>query len=433
MKRSIPFALLALTGALLSACSPQATPDGTKPTISLSATPDSLIAPGTVTLTASASDNVGVARVAFFRGATLLSVDSTSPYTYTDTLAIADKGTVSYRAVAVDAAGNSAEASKSVTVGVDTTAPSLTLAASAATVTTAQTVTFTATASDNVGVTKVEFYDNGTLISTDTTAPYEASSAYTAASNGTHTIVAKAYDAMGNVKETTTTVTVNIDVTAPTVSVSASTSTVIAAQTVTFTAAASDNVGVTKVEFYDNGTLIGTDTAAPFEASKAYAFADNGTHTITVKAYDAMGNMKDATTTVTVAIADAFEPNDSVAAASPLAIGGTANGAITAQGRDMDYFKFDAAAGDMLKLTVKSVSVDAKSTLDPYVMILMPDGKTILEKDDDTGAGLESEIRFNAPVAGTYTAVVTSFDIHDDASATDDKTTNIYQIALTRR
>lgn len=46
----------------------------------------------------------------------------------------------------------------------------------------------------------------------------------------------------------------------------------------------------------------------------------------------------------------------------------------------MDYFKFDAAAGDMLKLTVKSVSVDANSTLDPYVMILMPDGKTILEK-----------------------------------------------------
>jgi hypothetical protein len=87
----------------------------------------------------------------------------------------------------------------------------------------------------------------------------------------------------------------------------------------------------------------------------------------------------------------------------------------------------------MLKLTVKSVSVDPSSTLDPYVMILMPDGKTVLEKDDDGGAGLESEIRFNAPVAGTYTVVVTSFIIHDDPSATDDKATNTYQIALTRR
>ena len=141
-------------------------------------------------------------------------------------------------------------------------------------------------------------------------------------------------------------------------------------------------------------------------------------------------------TTITwggVAIADAFEPNDSVAAASPLNIGATANGVITAQARDMDYFKFTAAAGDMLKLNVKSVSVDAKSTLDPYVVILMPDGKTILEKDDDSGAGLESEIRFNAPVAGTYTAVVTSFAIHDDPTATDDKVTNTYQIALSRR
>lgn len=223
------------------------------------------------------------------------------------------------------------------------------------------------------------------------------------------------------------------DGTPPTASVTANPNPLIAPGTVTFTAQASDASGVNQVMFYDNGTLIGTDGTSPYQATKAYTFANNGDHAITIKVVDNKGNIGQAATTLKVAIADAFEPNDSVAAAAPLAIGGTANGVITAQGRDMDYFKFDAAAGDMLKLTVKSVSVDAKSTLDPYVMILMPDGKTILEKDDDTGAGLESEIRFNAPVAGTYTAVVTSYKISEDPNNTDDLVTNTYQLSLTRR
>ena len=223
------------------------------------------------------------------------------------------------------------------------------------------------------------------------------------------------------------------DTTAPTVSVSASPSSLLTASSVTFTASASDDVDVTKVEFYDNGTLISTDSSAPYTASKAYAYADNGTHTITAKAYDSSNNVGQGSSTVTVAIADANEPNDSVATATALSIGGTLSGAITGKARDLDYFKFDAVSGDMLKLTVKSVSVNPASTLDPYFMILMPDGKTVLEKDDDSGAGLESEIRLNVHATGTYTVVVTSFDIHNDATATDDKATNTYQIALSRR
>ncbi|AWT34378.1 hypothetical protein GCM10008956_25600 [Deinococcus arenae] len=433
MKRSIPFAVLALTGALLSACAPHPTPDATKPTVALTAAPTTVTAAGTITLSATATDNVGVTKVDFYQGSTLISSDTTSPYTATASVTSAQNGSVTYRAVASDAAGNTAEATASVTVNIDVTAPTVSVTATPSTLTSPGTVTFTANASDNVGVTKVEFYDNGTLIATDTTAPYAASKAYTGADNGTHTITAKAFDAQGQATSSTTTLTVNIDTVAPTVTVAAAPTRIEAAGTATFTATASDNVGVTKVEFYDNGTLIATDTDAPYTASKAYAFADNGTHTITAKAFDAQGNTQQATTPFTVAIADANEPNDSVAAATALPIGTTAKGFITGQARDMDYFKFDATAGDMLKLTVKSVSADAASTLDPYVMILMPDGKTILEKDDDSGAGLESEIRFNVPATGTYTVVVTSFNIHDDPTATDDKVTNTYQIALSRR
>ncbi|UBV42293.1 pre-peptidase C-terminal domain-containing protein [Deinococcus taeanensis] len=223
------------------------------------------------------------------------------------------------------------------------------------------------------------------------------------------------------------------DATKPAVTLTAAPTTVNASRAITLTATATDNVGVSQVAFYRGTTLISTDTTAPYTATDNVTSAQNGTLTYRAVASDAAGNTAEASATVTVAIADANEPNDSVATATTLAIGGTANGAITAQGRDMDYFKFTATTGDMLQLNVRSVSVNPSSTLDPYVTILMPDGKTILEKDDDSGAGLESEIRFNVPQSGTYTVVVTSFNIHDDPVATDDKATNTYQIALSRR
>ena len=63
---------------------------------------------------------------------------------------------------------------------------------------TPQTVTIMVTASDNVGVTKVELYDGATLEGTDTSAPYAFALAMTAVNNGSHPLTARAYDAAGN-------------------------------------------------------------------------------------------------------------------------------------------------------------------------------------------------------------------------------------------
>lgn len=98
----------------------------------------------------------------------------------------------------------------------DTQSPSVTLTATPTTVTTAGNVTLSASASDNVGVTKVEFYDGGTLLNTTTTAPYSYVVTLTAAQNGTHTYTAKAYDAAGNIGVSANqVVTVNIATTLP--------------------------------------------------------------------------------------------------------------------------------------------------------------------------------------------------------------------------
>lgn len=60
---------------------------------------------------------------------------------------------------------------------------------------------------------------------------------------------------------------------------------------VTLTADASDNVGVTKVEFYRGLQLLGTDTTAPYALSWNTSAEPNGTYSLTTRAYDLRGNV----------------------------------------------------------------------------------------------------------------------------------------------
>jgi hypothetical protein len=97
--------------------------------------------------------------------------------------------------------------------GGDTQAPAVSITAPLNGATVVGTVAVNATASDNVGVTKVEFYLDGVLKSTDTTSPYSWSWDTTASSNGSHSLTAKAYDAALNVG---TSVAVGVTVNNPT-------------------------------------------------------------------------------------------------------------------------------------------------------------------------------------------------------------------------
>lgn len=91
----------------------------------------------------------------------------------------------------------------------DTTAPAVAVSSPASGATVSGTVAVAATATDAVGVTKVEFLLDGALQATDTASPYSWSWATTGASNGSHALVAKAYDAAGNVG-TSSTVSVTV-------------------------------------------------------------------------------------------------------------------------------------------------------------------------------------------------------------------------------
>ncbi len=216
----------------------------------------------------------------------------------------------------------------------DTTPPtvSITSPVSGTTYTSAQTVTITADASDNAGITKVEFYDKsnldkgiGNLIATVMSAPYTYNWGFASSNNGTHTWTATAYDANNNSSSSnpvSLTVSIPLDTTPPTVSITSPVSgtTYTSAQTVTITATASANAGITKVEFYDSiSNLITTVMSAPYTYNWSFASSNNGTHTWTAKVYDATGSTGVSTAvnlTVNISTPDTVAPVVSISGPS---------------------------------------------------------------------------------------------------------------------
>lgn len=431
--------LLALVPSLfLAACntSQPAKPaaDTTKPAVSLSASPASVSVGATVTLSATASDNVSVSSVKFYRGDTLLATDTTAPYEYALTTTVSDVGTLSFKAVASDAAGNTADASTTATVKAatppDITKPSVTVKL---TQLADRSYTVSAEASDNVGISKVEFYDNGTLIATSTTAPYNTALNYPVNATGTHEIVAKAYDAAGNVSESRTSFSVGQqqNTQLPVVIPSVTPNVITQSGKVTITALVNSSLGIAQVEFFLDDKQLKLTSTLPYTTSLDFSGAENGIYTVTIRATDKLGQVSEAKQQLVVAI-DASEPNDTVATAKMIKIGDYLNGSIAGQARDKDYFKFEAKAGDKLKLTLKG-SIFPNGTLDSYLNVYMPDGTTLLENNDDSGSGFDSEIFFNAPSDGSYIIEATSSKIHDDPKSSDDLPSNLYQLSLSRR
>ncbi len=85
----------------------------------------------------------------------------------------------------------------------DSQAPSASITAPAAGSTLSGTVAVSASATDNVGVTRVEFLLDGVLQASDTTSPYAWSWDTTTAGNGAHSLSSRAHDAAGNVGTST--------------------------------------------------------------------------------------------------------------------------------------------------------------------------------------------------------------------------------------
>ena len=278
-------------------------------------------APANITIQASASDTDGtVSQVQFFAGTTLIGTATTAPYSIVWSNVAA--GSYALTAKATDNQGATTTSSAvNITVTTPNTPPSVSITSpiSGATFTAPANITVQASASDSDGtVTQVQFFAGTTLIGTATTAPYSIVWSNVAA--GSYALTAKATD---NAGATTTSAAINITVNVsgnqpPTVSITtpANNSTFAAPANLTVKANATDSDGtIAKVEFFVGGTLIGTDTVAPYSASWSNVSA--GTYSLTARATDNLG----ATTTssaITVTVTGPGNQPPSVSITSPL-------------------------------------------------------------------------------------------------------------------
>jgi subtilisin family serine protease len=203
------------------------------------------------------------------------------------------------------------QAAKAYQATTDTTAPVASIAAPLANSTVSGVVAVNVNASDNVGVARVDLTVNGTVVATDTSAPFSFSWNSAGVANGIANLVAIAYDAKGNAGRSTT-VAVNVansttstapsgtDTTPPTVKISNPVAGTVSG-TVSVSVNASDNSGaagistVLKIDGVTYAQGSGSTLGYSWNTHKFSA----GQHVLTATARDAKGNTSSTSVTVT--------------------------------------------------------------------------------------------------------------------------------------
>jgi hypothetical protein len=187
------------------------------------------------------------------------------------------------------------------------------------------------------------------------------------------------------------------DTTAPTVSATESGT----SGTITLSATASDNVGVTKVEFYVDGTLKGTLTAAPYSLSLDSTTLTNASHSLTAKAYDAAGNVGTSaavafsvSNTTTGTTFNETEPNDTLATANVAPDSAVKIVGYFKSTKDNDdWFQLTLAAGHTLTLDMVGPTASAQN----YDLYLYDSASTQLAAS--TNAGTTEHLTYKNPSA----------------------------------
>ena len=109
--------------------------------------------------------------------------------------------------------------------------------------------------------------------------------------NANHTITAKAVDGSGGVSNPASTVTVKVDNLQPVPVITSPSNAQGINGSFNLTATATDNNAVTTVEFIVDTNAPVADTTSPYSTNLNTTTLTNAVHQLTVKAYDAAGNI----------------------------------------------------------------------------------------------------------------------------------------------
>ncbi len=286
-------------------------PDTAPPVVSFVAPHEGDTVQGLVTVTLSASDDRGVDQVVIEVNNAVQTTLYASPWTWDwDTTGL-DGGPYTLKATAYDAAGNHQSAEVGVTVqgacGAEGDCPpsSVNFITPVDGATVCGTIALEAAATDDQGVVKIVFYADNAMIGTDSSSPFQVNWDAGAATEGAHLLKAEAWDAKNQTAFAQVSVTVaNVGGTCvkkPTVSISKPEVQGDAAYVtglVSVEAKASDEEGVTKVQFFVDNGLLFEDASIPYKFDWNSGDFDEGAHTLKAIAH----NVADETASDQIAV-----------------------------------------------------------------------------------------------------------------------------------
>ncbi len=171
--------------------------------------------------------------------------------------------------------------------------PAVLLTAPTAGASVSGTTALSVDALDRTGVTKVEFYRDGTLLGTAASSPYTYSWDTRSEKAGSHLLLARAYNSRGGASTDSVTVTVQkafCNLVAPTAG-----SVYSVGQTITVVGAVVAPAGVSRVEFFADGVSIGA--GSPISVNTyAVNWSTNvgGAYTLTARLTDSTGSTADS-------------------------------------------------------------------------------------------------------------------------------------------
>lgn len=222
-----------------------------------------------ITISATATDVAGVAKVDFYLNNLLVATDTSAPYSYYWDTKLSPDGSYAIKVVATDTVGHISTVTNNITKAApppDVTGPSLSGVTLSGTAVIAGSVltrsgTLVAAVSDPSGVSSVEFLIDGVSLGIDTNGA-DGYSIYIDILNitdGAHTLTIRATDSLGNKSDNNIAITVAMAAPLAPVVTAPANNTVTATSTIDISGTASPNV---QVVAYDNAVLSGTPVAA---------------------------------------------------------------------------------------------------------------------------------------------------------------------------
>jgi subtilisin family serine protease len=180
---------------------------------------------------------------------------------------------------------------------VDAVAPTVTINSPSSGATVSGVAGVNVSASDNAGVSRIELYIGGSLYAQSTSSSTTFSWNTANFLDGAYTLEVRAYDAANNAASSTCSVTVKNsparDRISPVVNIAAPIdgARVRGLWNLKVKVNASDNVGVSRVELYADGELVGTSSYGSVAFTWNVRKATAGAHVFRAYAYDAAGNI----------------------------------------------------------------------------------------------------------------------------------------------